>query len=342
MAESRFLLSRSALLHQYNQIAKAADLISYSAKTNYEVAAQLESLTNCFFSMHSMESIDKIHDKRRIWFIAQAWTEDEITNLISQKITKFIVDNETDLSTILEYLTKNQTKISLLLRMRLRENTIHTGKYFVFGMRAEQINALIPKLKQNENIAQLGIHFHRKTQNVSEWLIKDELEQSLSPETVSSISILCIGGGLPVRYKNFTAPVIENIFTKIKGLREWLNNTDIQLMIEPGRFLAAPAIKLETEIKSIYDDNVIVNCSIYNSAMDTFIASIKLEVEGELQAGTPYTIKGHTPCSMDIFRYRVFLNNPKKGDKIVFLNAGAYNFASDFCSLKKLKTLVVD
>jgi ornithine decarboxylase len=342
MAEPQFLLSKSALLHQYNQIAEAADLISYSAKTNYEVTEQLESLTNCFFSMHSMESLEKISNKSRIWFIAQAWTEDEITRLLSQKITKFIVDNETDLNTLLTNLKQNPAHISLLLRMRLKENTIHTGKYFVFGMRADQMNALIPKLKQNENIEQLGIHFHRKTQNVSEWSIKEELEQSLSPETMSSISLMCIGGGIPVRYKNFTAPVQDNIFTKIKELREWINKYNIKLMIEPGRFLAAPPIKLETEIKSIYDDNIIVNCSIYNSAMDTFIASIKLEVEGELQAGTPYTIKGHTPCSMDIFRYKVFLNNPKKGDKITFLNAGAYNFSSDFCSLKKLKTLVVD
>jgi len=85
-----------------------------------------------------------------------------------------------------------------------------------------------------------------------------------------------------------------------------------------------------------------VNCSVYNSAMDTFVASIKLEVEGELESGTAFTIKGQTPCSMDIFRYRVFLKNPKPGDKIVFLNAGAYNFASDFCSLRKLETVVVD
>ena len=45
---------------------------------------------------------------------------------------------------------------------------------------------------------------------------------------------------------------------------------------------------------------------------------------------------------MDLFRYRVFLKDPKVGDKIVFLNAGAYNFATDFCGLKKLETVVVD
>ena len=54
------------------------------------------------------------------------------------------------------------------------------------------------------------------------------------------------------------------------------------------------------------------------------------------EKGQAYTIKGMTPDSMDILRYRVFLKKPKIGDKIVFLNAGAYTFSTDFCGLKKL------
>jgi ornithine decarboxylase len=45
---------------------------------------------------------------------------------------------------------------------------------------------------------------------------------------------------------------------------------------------------------------------------------------------------------MDIFRYRVYLENPETGDKIVFLNAGAYTYSTDFCNLEKLETIIVD
>jgi ornithine decarboxylase len=78
--------------------------------------------------------------------------------------------------------------------------------------------------------------------------------------------------------------------------------------------------------------------------MDTFVASTKLEVEGELAEGEgeAYTIKGNTPDAMDIFRYRIYLKAPKVGDRIVFLNAGAYNFSTDFCNLKRLKTEIVE
>jgi len=87
-----------------------------------------------------------------------------------------------------------------------------------------------------------------------------------------------------------------------------------------------------------------VDASVYNTALDTFGAHIRLKVEGELeQTKAPaWTIKGATPCSLDIYRYRVYLKDPKPGDNIIFKNAGAYNFATDFCGLGKIKTEVVD
>ncbi len=342
MDEARFVLSKKKLLEQFKLASSISDGVSYSAKTNYEVAKLLEELTNCFFSLHSIESLGAVKDKGRIWFLAQAWDEKELELLFNAGVGSFIVDNEEDLSTLLNFIAGRNAKVSLLLRIRLKEHTIHTGKHFVFGMHSEQVNRLLPELRRNPLIKSLGIHFHRKTQNVSEWSLKDELQASINEKSWQCISRVCIGGGLPVRYRNFTADVLPGIFSEIKSLREWLNSRGIKMIIEPGRFLAAPCVKLETAIKSIYDGSIIVNASVYNSAMDTFVASIKLEVEGELESGEAYAIKGQTPCSMDIFRYRVFLKNPKIGDKIVFLNAGAYNFSSDFCCLNKLRTLVVD
>ena len=133
--------------------------------------------------------------------------------------------------------------------------------------------------------------------------------------------------------------------TKIKELKQWLNSQNIKMTLEPGRFIAAPPVKLVTTIKNIYNNNIIINSSIYNSAMDTFVAHIRLLVEGEVDSkqGQPYTIKGCTPDSLDIFRYRVFLGKePKIRDKIIFLYAGAYNFSTEFCKLPKLKTEVTE
>ena len=170
------------------------------------------------------------------------------------------------------------------------------------------------------------------------WILLFGNANIIDKDVLEMIDIVNIGGGIPSVYANTNKDVIRTVFDKIKEFREFLNN--IQLIIEPGRFIAAPAVKLITNIKAIYDNNIVVNASVYNTDMDALIVPVKLLVEGELKKGLPYVIKGNTPCSMDLFRYRVYLENPKVGDELIFLNAGAYNFTSDFCDLEKLETEV--
>src|SRR3989344_3934199 len=193
MVESaKFILSKKKLMDQYNIIKNLCDIVSYSAKTNYEVAQVLEDLTDCMFSMHTGESLSKVKDKNRIWFFAQAW------------------------------------------------NFLELKELFEFGMFSYQISKLIPELRKNKNIEKLGIHFHRKTQNVSEWNLKFELENVLTDETLNDIDLLNIGGGIPIKYKNFRADVLNSIYKEIKGLREFLDKYNIKLIIEPGRFISGP------------------------------------------------------------------------------------------------------
>ncbi len=342
-----FELSKNKLKDQHAKIASQADHVSYSFKTNPLVGELLENMTDCSFSIHSRQLLSRIKDKSRVWFFSQGWDNEEIGCLISQGIERFVVDNTADLEVLLALIEKKKTRIDLMLRIRLKEHTVHTGKHFVFGMFSSQVNKLIPELRKNKNINKLGIHFHRKTQNISEWSLYEELKQALNDETFSCIDMVDIGGGFPVTYKNSRADqIIDSIFARIKKLRDFLMSRDIQMIIEPGRFLAAPPIRLVTEVKSIYDDNIIVDASVYNTANDTFVAHVRLRIDGELDSqkdgAKPYTIKGITPCSMDIFRYRAYLRPPKPGQQIIFLNAGAYSYSSDFCGLEKLKTKITD
>ncbi|MBT3262271.1 decarboxylase [Candidatus Woesearchaeota archaeon] len=342
MSRAKFILNKSKVIEQLNKTYELTDIVSYFLKTNYEVGKILEKESKCQFSVHSMKVAHEIESPERIWFFAQAWNKEELKNLLKREITSFVVDNEKDLQVLLENTT---TKVNLLLRMKLQENTVHTGKHFVFGFSSKRANELIGELSTHRKINKIGIHFHRKTQNVSEWGIKEELQDSLTQETLDQISFVNIGGGLPSIYKNYKLEALDSIFTKIKEVKEWLNQNEVKMIIEPGRFIAAPSIKLETSVKNVYNGNVIVNASVYNSAMDTFIANIRLNVAGETTAeeGRPFTIKGITPDSLDIFRYRVFLSKkPKIGDQIIFLNAGAYNFSTDFCKLPKIPTEVVE
>ncbi|MBR9690305.1 decarboxylase [Candidatus Woesearchaeota archaeon] len=340
MNNPKFILSKKKAIGQYNKVKSFADIVSYSSKTNQDVTKILEKETDSMFSVHFENELKHVKDFSRIIFLAQAWTNERIKGLIDRKISWFIVDNEPDLDVLLEFLKENDVKINLLLRMRLKELSIRTEKYFVFGMKSEVINKQIRELKDNKKIKTLGVHFHRKTQNMSEWNIEYELSNLLKKEVLEIINYVNIGGGLPIGYANTNIKVFDSIFKKISELKKWLNKKDIKLILEPGRFIAAPSCKLETTIIGIHENNIIVNASVYNTDMDAIVVPVKLLVEGEGK-GEPYVVKGVTPCSMDLFRYRVYLKNPKVDDKLVFLNAGAYNFSSDFCDLEKMKTEVV-
>lgn len=344
MQKAKFILSKSKVLAQYDKVKQFADFISYSSKTNPLVTAILEEKTDCFFSIHMLGELRNVHDKSRVLFLAQAWSLEDIRFLTDQGVRSFVVDNESDLDLLLSFLEEHDSSITLFLRLKLKERTLRTERYFVFGMPSDAINKRIRALSCHPRIEQFGVHFHRKTQNMSEWNYVYEISNVLDEDVLASIDIINIGGGLPSEYANTNVDVIQSVFMKIQEFREWLHSKNIRLMLEPGRFISASAAKLMTTIIGIHSHTIIVNASVYNSDMDALIVPVKLLVEGELAKGegNAYDIKGITPCSMDMFRYRVYLNNPKVGDDLVFLNAGAYNFSTDFCDLEKLETEIVD
>ncbi|MBI2046778.1 decarboxylase [Candidatus Pacearchaeota archaeon] len=287
-----------------------------------------------------------IKDKDKIFFFSQALSQDEISRIIKKHVKNFVIDNETDLKELIDFISKEKIKVNICLRMKIQEHRIGSGKYFIYGMPARKVNKIISEIKNNPFIDKIGIHIHRKSQNTSEWSIKAELEDSLTQDSLNRISLVNIGGGLPVEYKSYSSDVLPYIFSKIKEAREWLAKHNIKTYLEPGRFIAAPSVRLQAKIIQIYDSIIVLNCSLYNCALDTLLTNTKMLIDGELPdnsvEGQFYLIKGNTPTRDDIFRYKVKLKAPKVGGIITFLNAGAYNYTTDFCSLQKLKTEVVE
>ncbi len=342
MAEARFVLSKKNLLEQVETLKNLGLKISYSYKTNREVGNVLQELSDVDFSIHDSSEIDMIDDKRKIWFFTQAESPEELKQILKRGVRNFVVDNEVDLKTLLK--VAEGYEINLSLRMKFSEHRIGTGRYFVYGMPSGKVNELIKGLHGNECISRLGVHIHRKSQNVSEWEITEELKDSLG-DNLEKVDFINLGGGLPSVYKSYTSKVLPYIFEKLGNAREFLERNHVETFIEPGRFLAAPCIRLETGIIQVYDRHIVINTTIYNCALDTVLTNTKMLVEGELgddEDGDYFLIKGNSPTRDDIFRYKVKLRNPQVGDKIVFLNAGAYNYTTDFFGYKKLETEVVD
>lgn len=344
MTNAKFILNWNIVEEQVKSLFDLGLSVSYSYKTNHEVGDVLQDLNlGTYFSIHSKDEIKMIKDKSKIIFFIQAESFEELEGIIHQGILNFVVDNEIDFNNILSVAKSLNVKINISIRMKFQENRIGTGKYFVYGLPSKRVNELIIREKENKFIDKFGIHIHRKSQNTSEWEIISELNDSIFSEVFDRLDFINLGGGLPVKYKSYSSDILNYIFKKLKETIEWLKERKVEIFIEPGRYIAAPSIKLETEIIQIQDKNIILNTTIYNCALDTILTGTKMIIEGELndnEEGDYYLIKGNSPTRDDIFRYNVKLKNPKVGDKIVFLNAGAYNYTTDFFGYTKLKTVI--
>ena len=260
MNEPHFVLSKSKLLEQVGVLENLGLKISYSYKTNRQVGNILqEEVPSIDFSIHVDEEIEMIKDKSKISFFTQAETVEELKEILKSGIKSFVVDNEIDLERILRASEQMNIRINLSLRMKFREHRIGTGKYFVYGMPSKKVNEIILEIKDNSLVNNLGIHIHRKSQNTSEWEIKEELEDSLTQESLERINMINLGGGLPVRYRSYASEVLPYIFQKLINVKKFLDEYNIQTIIEPGRFLSAPCIKLQTEIIQIQANNLIIN-----------------------------------------------------------------------------------
>ncbi len=338
---AKFLLSKKVVINQYNEIKRLVDVVSYSYKTNPEVGDVLQK-EDCFFSINSFNSIKRIKRKERIFYFLQGESENEIETLFNQKISHFVVDNEVDLTRLLNVLNKQDSKITLFLRIKLKEHTIYTGKFFVYGFDWKKANEIIKDLNKNDKIEKIGIHVHRKTQNIGEWDLINDFRDALSDETFSMIDYIDIGGGLPWSYAN-SSPNLDLIKNKILEFKAFINKKGVKLVAEPGRYICAPAVRLIAKVINVYDSTIILDCSIFNAYMDTFLYNIKLPVLNEKKKGIKYLLKGRSPDSLDIFRYQVFFEKEVNvNDEIVFLNAGAYNFYTEFNDFDRLKTEIVE
>ena len=336
MNKAKFILSKEKVVEQYNKLKDLGIRVSYSYKTNNVVGKVLEDMTDSEFSIHAFAEVEDIKDKSKIWFFMQANSDEELDLLIDKGVRRFVIDNEIDLNNLMVNARLKDVKIDLLFRMKFQEHRITAGKYFIYGLPANRVNELISEYKDDKNIGKMGVHIHRKSQNASEWEIKDELVDSLSAESLERLDIINIGGGLPIKYRTYTSEIMPYIYDKIREVKSWF---DGEVYCEPGRFIAGPAVKLKCKVIQIQEGTLIVNTSIYNGVLDAHITDIRLLVDGELldsDEGIDYKIKGNTPTRDDIFRYKVRLRDVKVGDEITFLNAGAYNYTTDFCSLEKL------
>lgn len=160
-----------------------------------------------------------------------------------------------------------------------------------------------------------------------------------------------LGGGFPVRYAR-AVPDLEQVCGALTDAVRELLPADVTLAVEPGRYLAAPAGWLHTEVllAAAREDGerwVYVDAGVYAGLTESSSPAITLPPVPDGRAVSPVVLAGPTCDSADIAydsdrADRLCLPDElADGDRVTFAQAGAYTSAYSAHSFNGLPAVAV-
>ncbi len=150
-----------------------------------------------------------------------------------------------------------------------------------------------------------------------------------------SLDLLNVGGGLPAHYRTPVPPLADYAEVIVGATNRHFGGSTPQLMIEPGRYMAADAGILRSEVLLIAQHGndrrrwVYLDAGRYNGLAETQGELIHYAIRTPHDGGPsePVVLAGPTCDSTDIIYDRARYALPTAlaiGDRIDFLSAGAY------------------
>lgn len=331
-----FVCSRRILKTQIESLKDLGLDIYYSTKTNPEKGI-LDALRgeNVGFSVSSKQEYLRVLSAgagpEDIIYYDRAPTKGKIAWLIDRGCVNFTVDSTAAFENLMPFVREG---MCVFLRTRTCEaGNPYSG--FDAGMPFRELDKLFGAIKKSG--AKTGILHHSSSQleNPADWMKKFE-ELQRAPE----VDIINIGGGIPIDYGGGKGSdrILEVISKGVSGL------DGVRVIAEPGRYIVGPACSLVGRVELVSGYDAVLNCSVYDTHIDTIIANIILPARTIENKGKKheYRLLGSSLCSLDVFNEHAKLEELREGDFVVLDNAGAYNFSSEFCTGSGIETHIID
>jgi diaminopimelate decarboxylase len=290
----------------------------------------------------------------KVYFHGNNKTVEEIEMGIDHNISRFVVDNCTELENINKIAgeKKKKVKISIRIKPGVDPHThefIRTGQIdSKFGVSLEDGEAyeFVETVKTMANVELVGVHCHIGSQifelapfeHAAEILLN--FIADIKNKYDVRISELNLGGGFGIKYTEKDEPpeyeqFIEAISNVVKRICTEKGLGRLYLIMEPGRSIVAPAgitlyrIGSVKEIKGIrkyvsVDGGMCDNprYALYKSEYTVMLAN-----KPDAPAAETVTIAGKCCESGDIIAKDVVIPEAKPGDILAVLATGAYNYS---------------
>jgi diaminopimelate decarboxylase len=276
----------------------------------------------------------------KITFSGVAKTDNEIIAAIDAGILMFNVESAQELDTIAS-LAGHMGKvapISMRVNPDINAKThpkITTGmKHNKFGVGVDVVMDLYRQAAADERLQVVGIQAHIGSQITSKQPHHDACERlcalydNLVAEGITPTH-LSLGGGLGIRYQNETPTGIGEF---VRNLCSVIGKRPVTVIMEPGRSISGDAGVLLTRV--VYTkSNDVKNFVMIDAGMTTLARPCIygayhtiLPLQDEDRPEQVVDVVGPICESTDVMAHDRSLPEPKRGDVLAILSAGAYGF----------------
>ena len=297
-------------------------------------------------------------DPRKIVFSGVGKTDEEIAAALEAGILMINVESRPELhhiSTVAGRM-KRRAPVSLRVNPDLDPGThphISTGhRDSKFGVPLSQVDEYYAEAKGLANLDLVGLSTHIGSQ------ITDVAPFAEAGEKVAAIvkrlrtaaialKYLDLGGGLGIPYAETPPPPAEYAAALLKPLRE----LSLKLITEPGRVMAGNAGVLVTRVLYLKETDV-KRFIVIDGAMNDLIRPVLYEAYHNIlpvdrrKLGQTVTadVVGPVCESGDFFARDRELNQPREGELLAVMSAGAYGMvmASNYNSRPRVPEILVD
>lgn len=362
-----YIYSRQALEQAYlayeNAFADQNALICYAVKANSNLAVlNVLARLGSGFDIVSGGELERVlaagGSADKIIFSGVGKTQAEIRRALEVGIHCFNVESEAEL----ERLNSIAQDAGLIAPVSLRVNPdvdaqthpyISTGlKENKFGINIDQALDVYQHAHSLAGINIIGVDCHIGSQLTTLSPFTDALHRLLQlVEKLSELGIslkhLDLGGGLGVSYQDETPPSPHDFAATLAPL---LKDTNLRLILEPGRSISANAGVLLTEVEYIKSNgdknfaivdaamNDLIRPALYQAWMD--IIPVDKNAQGD---SALYDIVGPV-CESGDFLGKARELNITQGDLLAVCSAGAYGFgmSSNYNTRNRVPEILVD
>jgi diaminopimelate decarboxylase len=297
-------------------------------------------------------------DPRKIVFSGVGKTDEEINAALEAGILMINVESAPELVRISELAHRLgvDAPVSLRVNPDLDPGThphISTGhRDSKFGIPLKEVFEYYAQARHLPNLELVGLSTHIGSQ-ITETAPFAEAGRKVAAIVAGlrsdgiALRYLDLGGGLGIPYQE-TPPSPGEYASAILGP---LGHTDLKIIIEPGRMLVGNAGILVTRVLWVKETDV-RRFVVIDGAMNDLIRPVLYEAYHEIRPvdratpGAPIIadIVGPVCESGDFFAQQREMPQPRDGDLLAVMSAGAYGFvmASNYNSRPRAPELIVD